>query len=54
MVYVTHELPEALRLADRIVELTPEHTVQELDLSDRATIVREWVARSVGDLDQRM
>ena len=26
MVYVTHELPEALRLADRIVELTPEHT----------------------------
>ena len=52
VVYVTHELPEALRLADRIVELTPEHTVRELDLTDRATIVREWVARSVGDLDR--
>jgi ABC-type nitrate/sulfonate/bicarbonate transport system ATPase subunit len=54
VVYVTHELPEALRLADRIVELTPEHTVRELDLSERATIVREWMARSVGDLDRKM
>ena len=31
MVYVTHELPEALRLADRVVELTPEHTLRELE-----------------------
>jgi NitT/TauT family transport system ATP-binding protein len=52
VVYVTHELPEALRLADRIVELTPDHTVRELDLSDRAAIAREWVARDVGDLDR--
>ena len=50
MVYVTHELPEALRLADRIVELTPEHTLRELDLSDRAAVGREWLARSLGDL----
>jgi NitT/TauT family transport system ATP-binding protein len=42
MVYVTHELPEALRLADRIVELTPEHTLRELDLSDRAVLALEW------------
>ena len=48
MVYVTHELPEALRLADRIVELTPEHTLRELDLSDREALAREWVARSIG------
>ena len=31
MVYVTHELTEALRLADRIVELTPEHALRELE-----------------------
>ncbi len=30
MVYVTHELSEAQRLADRIVELTPQHTLREL------------------------
>ncbi len=47
MVYVTHELPEALRLADRIVELTPDHTLRELDLSDRGALAREWLARSV-------
>jgi NitT/TauT family transport system ATP-binding protein len=50
MVYVTHELPEALRLADRIVELTPDHTLRELDLADRAAVGREWLARSLGDL----
>ena len=49
MVYVTHELPEALRLADRIVELTPEHTLRELDLSDRDALAREWLARCVGE-----
>lgn len=47
MVYVTHELPEALRLADRIVELTPEHGLRELDLSDREAVAREWLARCV-------
>ena len=49
MVYVTHELPEALRLADRIVELTPEHTLRELDLSDREALAREWLARGTGE-----
>jgi NitT/TauT family transport system ATP-binding protein len=49
VVYVTHELPEALRLADRVVELTPDHDLRELDLSDRAAVAREWLARSVGD-----
>jgi NitT/TauT family transport system ATP-binding protein len=50
MVYVTHELTEALRLADRIVELTPDHILRELDLSDRAAVAHEWLARNVGDL----
>jgi NitT/TauT family transport system ATP-binding protein len=53
VVYVTHELTEALRLADRIVELTPEHGLRELDLSDRGAVAREWVARTVGDLELR-
>jgi len=52
VVYVTHELPEALRLADRVVELAPDHGLRELDLSDRAAVAREWVARSVGDPGQ--
>jgi len=50
VVYVTHELTEALRLADRIVELTPDHGLRELDLSDRSSVAREWMGRTLGDL----
>lgn len=53
VVYVTHELTEALRLADRIVELTPDRGLRELDLSDRGAVAREWVARTVGDVELR-
>jgi NitT/TauT family transport system ATP-binding protein len=53
VVYVTHELTEALRLADRIVELTPDHGLREVDLSDRAAVARDWLARSLGDLEPR-
>jgi ABC-type nitrate/sulfonate/bicarbonate transport system ATPase subunit len=49
VVYVTHELTEALRLADRIVELTPDHGLHELDLSDRGALAREWMERTVGE-----
>ena len=45
VVYVTHELTEALQLADRIVELTPDSKLRELDLSDRAAVAREWLAK---------
>jgi NitT/TauT family transport system ATP-binding protein len=51
VVYVTHELPEALRLADRIVELTADHKLRELDLSDRAALARDWLAASLGHLE---
>ena len=44
-VYVTHDLTEALQLADRIVELTPDKTLRELDLSDRAAVARDWLAK---------
>ena len=49
-VYVTHDLTEALQLADRIVELTPDKTLRELDLSDRAR-PRPGVARQVPPLE---
>jgi len=49
-VYVTHELTEALQLADRIVELTPDHRLRELDLSDRGAVAREWLATTLGGL----
>jgi NitT/TauT family transport system ATP-binding protein len=52
VIYVTHELPEALRLADRIVELTADHKLRELDLSDRAALAREWLAASLGHLER--
>jgi NitT/TauT family transport system ATP-binding protein len=45
VVYVTHEMTEALRLANRIVELTPDRGLRELDLSDRGAVAREWTAK---------
>ncbi len=45
VVYVTHDLTEALQLADRIVELMPDKSLRELDLSDRAAVAREWLAK---------
>ncbi len=45
-VYVTHDLTEALRLADRVIELQADRTVRELDLSDRAAVARDWFARA--------
>ncbi len=45
VVYVTHDLTEALQLADRIVELMPDKSLRELDLRDRAAVAREWLAK---------
>jgi NitT/TauT family transport system ATP-binding protein len=53
VVYVTHDLTEALRLADRIVQLSPEHGLREVDLSDRRAVAREWLAHTLGDLEGR-
>ena len=36
VLYVTHDQAEALRLADRLVELVPGNGLRELDVSDRA------------------
>jgi ABC-type nitrate/sulfonate/bicarbonate transport system ATPase subunit len=44
-VCVTHDLTDALQLADRIIELMPDKTLRELDLSDRSAVAREWLAK---------
>lgn len=46
VVLVTHELTEALQLADRIVEITTEKRLRELDLSDRKAVAMEWLSAS--------
>jgi len=50
VVYVTHELTEALQIADRIVEVMPDRSLRELELSDRVAVARDWLARSLGKL----
>ena len=50
VVYVTHELTEALRLADHIVELIPGRGLRELDLSDRGAVARDWLAGTLEGL----
>jgi len=42
--YVTHELPEALGLADRILVLERGGRARELDLVDRGALLLNWVA----------
>jgi NitT/TauT family transport system ATP-binding protein len=44
-VYVTHDLTEALQLADRVVELQPGGTLSEVDLSDRVAVAGDWLAK---------
>jgi NitT/TauT family transport system ATP-binding protein len=52
VLYVTHELTEALRLADRIVEITPKRKLRELDLSNRESVAQEWLAKTLEDLSE--
>lgn len=47
VVLVTHDLTEALRLADRIVELTPEGRLRDLDVSDRLALAEEWLSAKI-------
>ena len=51
VVYVTHELPEALRLADRILELEPGRGLRELDLSNRQDLFADWVNQVLAGAD---
>lgn len=51
VVHVTHELIEALQLADRIVQLTPHHPLRELDLRDRKAAAMDWISKTLGTLE---
>lgn len=48
VLYVSHDLLEGLRLADRILELTPEHGLRELDLADRNRLLADFVSSAMG------
>jgi NitT/TauT family transport system ATP-binding protein len=45
VVYVTHDLLEALRLADRIFRLSTNSVMEELNLDDREAIIHKYVFR---------
>ena len=47
VVHVTHDLPEALRLADRMFELHPEYGMKELELNDREAIMLDFISSAV-------
>ncbi|MCL0080433.1 ATP-binding cassette domain-containing protein [Dehalococcoidia bacterium] len=44
VVHVTHDLLEAVRLADRLFEVLPGGVMQELELNEREAIVRDFVS----------
>ena len=43
VVYVTHDLAEAVRLSDRVLRIASGSTMQELDLSDREALIHDHV-----------
>jgi NitT/TauT family transport system ATP-binding protein len=51
--YVTHDLPEALRLCDRILELEPGGSLRELDLTDRGALLLGWVSGIMTEWQER-
>jgi len=45
VVYVTHDLVEALRLAERVFRMINESQMDELDLEDREALLHDYVFR---------
>jgi len=43
VLYVTHDLSEALQLADRVVEMVPDGIIKELGLEDREELLHRWI-----------
>jgi NitT/TauT family transport system ATP-binding protein len=50
VVYVTHDLIEALQMADRIIEFAPDRPPVELDLTNRKAVAMEWLAPALDRL----
>jgi NitT/TauT family transport system ATP-binding protein len=53
VVYVTHDLLEALRLADRVFRLSTNLIMEELNLKERESIVREYVLKYTRSVDEQ-
>lgn len=51
VVQVTHDLLEAIQLADRIVYLSRDQPVREQDLSDRKAVAMEWLSETLRGLE---
>lgn len=49
VVHVTHDLLEAVRLADRLFEVLPGGVLKELQLHERETMVRDFVSGRLND-----
>lgn len=44
VVYVTHDMLEALRLSDRVFKLLPEHIVEELEINNREAVIQNFIS----------
>jgi len=49
VVYVTHDFLEAIRLADRLLEILPGGAMRELELNEREAVVRDFVSGRLKD-----
>lgn len=49
VVYVTHDLAEAVRLSDRVLRIVSVSAMQELDLSDREALIQDHVLGWLGN-----
>jgi NitT/TauT family transport system ATP-binding protein len=53
VVHVTHDLVEAVRLADRVFEVLPGGTLKELDLHERQTMVQNFISGRLKDASRK-
>ncbi len=44
VVYVTHDMLEALRLSDRILKMLPGHNMEKLDINDREAVIHNFIS----------
>ena len=47
VVHVTHDLLEAVRLAERVFMLLPGYTLEELKLDDRETLIQDFLLEAM-------
>ena len=47
VVYVTHDLLEALRLSDRVLKMLPEYKIEKLNIDDREAIIHNFISEFI-------